>query len=62
MSRGLGDVYKRQKEELARQLEGDEARILEIGRNWQEYQPTDNMEQLELVNLLLHWSEKILLG
>lgn len=54
--------YPRTKEELARQLEGDEARILEIGRNWQEYQPTDNMEQLELVDLLLHWSEKILLG
>ena len=54
--------YPCTKEELARQLEGDEARILEIGRNWQEYQPTDNMEQLELVNLLLHWSEKILLG
>ncbi|MEE0343197.1 MAG: nucleotidyltransferase domain-containing protein [Eggerthellaceae bacterium] len=54
--------YPCTKKELARQLEGDEARILEIGRNWQEHQPTDNMEQLELVNLLLHWSEKILLG
>ena len=54
--------YPCTKEELARQLEGDEARILEIGRNWQKYQPTDNMEQFELVNLLLHWSEKILLG
>ena len=54
--------YPCTKEELARQLEGDEARILEIGRNWQEHQPTGNKEQLEFVNLLLHWSEKILLG
>ena len=54
--------YPYTKEELAEQLEGDEARILEIGRNWQEHQPTGNKEQLELVNLLLHWSEKILLG
>ena len=55
-------TYPHTKAELERQLEGDEARILEIGRNWQEHQPSNDDQQRELVNLLLHWSEQILLS
>lgn len=55
-------TYPHTKAELERQLEGDEARILEIGRNWQKHQPTNDDQQRELVNLLLRWSEQILLS
>lgn len=55
-------TYPHTKAELERQLEGDEARILEIGRNWQEHQPANDDQQRELVNLLLRWSEQILLS
>lgn len=54
-------VYPPTKAELVSQLEGDEARILEIGRNWQKHQPINDDQQRELVNLLLRWSEGIIL-
>ena len=52
-------AYPRTKAELAAQLEGDEARILEIGRNWQAHRPAGDAERRELVDLLLRWSEGI---
>ena len=55
-------VYPPTKAELASRLEGDEARVLEIGRSWQEHQPANDDQQRELVNLLLRWSEQILLS
>lgn len=52
--------YPRTKAELASQLDGDEARILEIGRDWQACRPSDDRERKQLIDLLLHWSEGIL--
>lgn len=52
--------YPHTKAQLAEQLEGDEAQILEIGRDWQKYQPANVSQQNELVSLLLHWSENII--
>lgn len=52
--------YPRTKAELASQLEGDEARILEIGRNWQMQRPSDDVGRQEIVNLLLRWAERVL--
>ena len=46
-------AYPRTKAELATQLEGDEARILEVGRDWQAHRPKDDVERRELVYLLL---------
>lgn len=54
-------VYPPTKAEIASQLEGEEARILEIGRSWQKHQPINDGQQRELVNLLLRWSEGIIL-
>lgn len=53
-------AYPRTKAELAAQLEGDEARILEVGRNWQAHRPKDDVERRELVGLLLRWSEGVI--
>lgn len=53
-------VYPRTKAELANQLDGDEARILEIGRDWQVCPPSDDGRRKQLVDLLLRWSEGIL--
>lgn len=55
-------VYPRTKAEIAAQLEGEEARILEIGRDWETYRPKDDAECRELVDLLLRWSESIVTG
>ena len=53
-------VYPRTKAELAAQLEGDEARILEIGRTWEAHHPEDDAERHELIDLLLRWSEGVI--
>lgn len=53
-------AYPRTKAELAAQLEGDEARILEVGRDWQAHRPKDDVERRELVGLLLRWSEGVI--
>lgn len=53
-------AYPRTKAELATQLEGDEARILEVGRDWQAHRPKDDVERRELVDLLLRWSEGVI--
>lgn len=53
-------AYPRTKAELAAQLEGDEARILEVGRDWQSHRPKDDVERQELVDLLLRWSEGVI--
>lgn len=45
--------YPRTKAELANQLDGDEARILEIGRDWQVYPPSDDGRRKQLIDLLL---------
>lgn len=52
-------TYPRTKEELAGQLEGDEARILDIGRDWQAHCPANDAERRALVDLLMRWSESI---
>ena len=54
-------VYPPTKAELASQLEGDEARVLEIGRSWKTHRPASAGEQRDLVDLLLRWSEDIIL-
>lgn len=53
-------AYPHTKAELAAQLEGDEARILEVGRDWQAHRPKDDVERRELVGLLLRWSEGVI--
>lgn len=55
-------VYPRTKAEIAAQLAGEEARILEIGRDWETHRPKDDTECRELVDLLLRWSESIVTG
>ncbi len=54
------DVYPHTKAELADQLEGDEARILDAGRDWQVCRPKDDGERRELVDLLLRWAEDVM--
>ena len=53
-------AYPRTKAKLAARLEGDEAHILEVGRDWQAHRPKDDVERRELVDLLLRWSEGII--
>lgn len=55
-------AYPRTKAELAAQLESDEARILEVGRDWQAHRPKDDVERRELVDLILRWSEGVIVG
>lgn len=55
-------AYPRTKAELVTQLESDEARILEIGRNWNVHCPASDTERRELIDLLLRWSESIIAG
>lgn len=52
-------TYPRTKAELATQLEGDEARILEIGCDWQAHRPADDAERRALIDLLLRWAEEV---
>ena len=52
--------YPRTKAELASQLDGDEARILGIGRDWKARRPSDDSGRKQLIDLLLRWSEGIL--
>lgn len=58
-------IYPHTKAELAKQFQssksfGTEARILDIGRNWNVHRPTTNKEQQELLDLLLRWSEQVI--
>ena len=55
-------VYPRTKAALADELEGDEARILAIGRDWSVFRPADVAARRDLVDLLLRWSEGVLVG
>lgn len=55
-------VYPRTKAELAALLEGDEARILEICREWRTHRPKDDAGRQELIDLLLRWSEEVIAG
>lgn len=52
-------AYPRTKAELAQQLEGDEARILAIGRDRPAHRPADDAERRDLVDTLLRWSERV---
>lgn len=52
--------YPHTKSELSRVLEGNEARILDISRNWETHRPKSKAEQDELADLLLNWSEAIM--
>ena len=54
-------TYPRTKAELACLLEGDEARILAVGRDWDSHRPADDGERRDLVDLLLRWSEGVML-
>lgn len=51
--------YPHTKAELANQLDGDEARILGVARDWQAYRPSDDAERKRLIDLLLRWSEGV---
>lgn len=57
-------AYPPTKAVLAAQLAADgprdEARILEIGRTWDEHRPADDTARQELVDVLLTWSERVL--
>ena len=53
--------FPRTKAELACLLDGDEARILAIGRDWEAHRPTDDDARRSLVDLLLRWSEGVVL-
>ena len=52
-------AYPRTKAELACLLEGDEARILAMGRDWDSHRPANDDDRRDLVNLLLRWSEGV---
>lgn len=52
--------YPHTKSELSHVLEGNEARILDISRNWETHRPKSKTEQDELADLLLNWSEAII--
>ncbi len=52
-------AYPRTKAALADALEGDEARILAIGRDWDACRPAGDAERRDLVDLLLRWSEGV---
>ena len=49
-------TYPHTKAELSRQLDGDEALILEIGSSWDERCPRDESDLEELDNLLIRWA------
>lgn len=53
-------TYPHSKAELADQLIGDEARILDIGRDWNNRCPSNDSERRDLTDLLLRWSGNIL--
>lgn len=57
-------IYPRTKAELAQLLESSgpesEARILEIGRNWETRQPSTNADRQALIDLLLEWSGEVI--
>lgn len=52
----------RTKAELAGMLEGDDARILAMGRDWDSRRPADDGARRDLVDLLLSWSEGVMLS
>jgi hypothetical protein len=52
--------YPYTKSELAKQLEGDEARILEVNRDWDTYRPSNEAVMRELIDLILGWAEGII--
>lgn len=57
-------IYPRTKAELAQLLESSgpesEARILEIGCNWETRQPSTNADRQALIDLLLEWSGEVI--
>ena len=52
--------YPHTKSELAKQLEGNEARILEVNRDWDTNRPSNEAEMRELTDLILGWAEGII--
>ena len=52
--------YPHTKFELARLLEGDEACILEINRDWDRRCPSNDAEMRELTDLILGWTEGVI--
>lgn len=52
-----GGIFIRSKTLLSKVLDGDEARILEIGRDWENSRPENDEERKELASLLIHWAE-----
>lgn len=53
-------VYPRTKAELSGLLEGDEALVLEVGRNWGTRSPSDDDELARFVDLLVRWAEGVM--
>lgn len=54
-------TYVGTKKELASLLEGNDARVLAVGMDWEAMRPTSDAERSELVDLLLSWSRAIIL-
>lgn len=54
-------AYPRAKAELACLLDGDDARILAIGRDWDSHRPANDDDRRDLVDLLLRWSEGVVI-
>lgn len=53
-------AYPRTKAELSELLDGDEARILEVSRNWKSCNTSDDVGPSELVDLLIRWAENVI--
>lgn len=51
--------YPRTKAELSGLLEGDEALILAVGRDWDSHRPANDDARRNLVDVLLRWSEGV---
>ena len=52
--------YPHTKSELAKLLDGGEARILEINRDWDRRCPSNDAEMGELTDLILGWAEGVI--
>ena len=52
--------YPETKRDLAKRLAGEEALILEVGRDWEAHHPVDAEGAEKLTDLLLRWSENVM--
>lgn len=53
-------AYPHTKAELSEHLEGDEARVLEIGRNWGMHGPSDDAELAGFADLIIGWAGSVM--